>query len=157
MDLKDILAISGKPGLFKHLSKSKNGVIVESLIDQKRMHAFASDKISALQDIAIYTEGEDMPLIDVLKRIFEKENGGASINHKSSGEELKKYFAEALPEYDKDRVYVSDIKRVINWYNILQKLGLVDLEEDKDEEKPEEKKEEKQVENKKEEEETSKD
>lgn len=129
MDLTKILSISGKPDLFKHIAQSKNGIVVESLIDGKRINAFASMRVSALHEIAIYTEGEDMPLEDVFKRIFKKEDGGQAIDHKVSNKELKKYFEEVLPEYDKDRVYVSDIKRLIKWYNLLQSKGLVDLEE----------------------------
>ncbi len=130
MDLTKILSISGKPDLYMQIAQSKNGMIVESLEDKKRLNAFATMKISSLQDIAIYTESEDLPLSDVFKKIFEKENEGQTISHKSSANELKSYFEEVLPDYDKDRVYVSDIKRVIKWYNILQKHELIDLQED---------------------------
>lgn len=133
--LKDILSISGYGGLFKFISQGRVGIIVESFEDKKRMNASATAKISALEDIAIFTETEDKPLKDVFKLIFEKENGGVSINHKSSADELKKYFLEVLPDYDRDRVYVSDIKKVINWYNILQKLELLNFEEEKVDEK----------------------
>ena len=135
--LKDILSISGYGGLFKFISQGRVGIIVESLEDQKRMNASATAKISALEDISIFTDTEDKPLNDVFKLVFEKENGGVSINHKSSADELKNYFTEVLPDYDRDRVYVSDIKKVINWYNILQKLELLNFEEE--EEKEEEK------------------
>ena len=134
--LKDILSISGYGGLFKFISQGRVGIIVESFEDQKRMNASATAKISALEDISIFTETEDKPLNDVFKLISEKEKGGVSINHKSSADELKNYFLEVLPDYDKDRVYVSDIKKVINWYNILQKLELLNFEE-KEEEKEE--------------------
>ena len=128
MDLKGILSISGKSGLFKHVSQTKNGIIVESFIDKKRSHAFASAKISALQDIAIYTASEDKALIEVFQNIYKKEDGKQSINPKTTSDELKKYFKEVLPDYDEDRVYVSDIKRVVGWYNQLQERGLVDME-----------------------------
>ena len=133
--LKDILSISGYGGLYKFVSQGRTGIIVESLEDKKRMNASASAKISALEDIAIFTETEDIPLKDVFKAIHEKETGGESINHKSSANELKDYFADVLPDYDRDRVYVSDIKKVINWYNILQKFEMLDFTEEENEEK----------------------
>ena len=131
--LKDILSISGFGGLYKFISQGRSGIIVESLEDKTRMNASATAKISALEDIAIFTETEDIPLNDVFKAIFKKENEGVSINHKSSGNELKSYFSGVLPDYDKDRVYVSDIKKVINWYNILHKLELLNFEEEEEE------------------------
>jgi len=127
--LKDILSISGYGGLFKFISQGRVGIIVESLEDQKRMNANANAKISALEDIAIFTDIEDKPLKDVFKAIFDKENGEVSINHKSSADELKKYFETVLPDYDRDRVYVSDIKKVINWYNILHKFEMLNFDE----------------------------
>lgn len=144
--LKDILSISGYGGLYKYISQGRNGIIVESLEDKSRMNASASAKISALEDIAIFTDTEDLPLKDVFKKISEKENGGLAIAHKSSANELKSYFAEVLPDYDRDRVYVSDIKKVINWYNILHKFEMLNFEEEeevKEEEVKEEAKEEK--------------
>ncbi len=140
--LKDILSISGYGGLFKYVSQGRNGIIVESLEDNKRMPAHASAKVSALEDISVFTETDDMPLKDVLKAIFEKENGGPAINHKSADADLKKYFASVIPNYDKERVYNSDIRKIINWYNILQKHSLLNFDE-KPEEKPEEKAEDK--------------
>lgn len=130
MDLSGILSISGYGGLFKHISQARNSIIVESLIDKKRMPAYASAKISALEDISIYTEDDDVSLVDVFEKIYEKENGGQAISRKSSANELKAYFAEVLPDYDRERVYVSDIKRVLNWYNLLQKLDLLKIEEE---------------------------
>jgi hypothetical protein len=133
MDLKDIFAISGKPGLYKFISQGRNSVmIVENLEDKKRTTAFTTAKISSLEDIAVFTDTEDMALKDVLKAIYEKENGAASIDHKSSGKVLEKYFDEIIPTYDRKRVYASDIKKVVLWYNILQKLELLDFSEDKD-------------------------
>ena len=117
--LKGILAVSGQSGLFKMISQAKNSIIVESLVDGKRMPAYATSRISALEDISIFTEEADAKLIDVFKNIFEKEDGGQSISHKVSANELKSYFTEILPDYDKDRVYVSDIKKVVMWYNLL--------------------------------------
>ncbi|MFA6400655.1 MAG: DUF5606 domain-containing protein [Salinivirgaceae bacterium] len=126
--LKDILAISGQPGLYKLVSSTKNGIIVENLETGKRMPAYAASKVSALNDIAIYTQqGEDNPLVNVLKSIREKENSGPAIDAKLDNTKLKSYFESIMPEYDKDRVYVSDIKKVIIWYNTLQKLNKLDL------------------------------
>ena len=137
MDIKGLLAISGYSGLFKHISQTKNGIIVESLTDKKRMPAYASSKISALEDIAIFTTGEDIPLAKVFENIYIKENGKEAINHKVSGEELKAYFLEVLPEFDEERVYVSDIRKVINWYNILAGLNMLTLDKEDSEEKTE--------------------
>ncbi|OFX88694.1 MAG: hypothetical protein A2W99_04290 [Bacteroidetes bacterium GWF2_33_16] len=134
--LKDILSISGYGGLFKYISQGRNGIIVESLEDQRRMPAHASAKVSALEDISVFTETDDMPLKDVLKAISDKENGGPAIDHKASNSDLKKYFEQVLPNFDKERVYTSDIKKIINWYNILQKLNLLNFEE-KEEDKSE--------------------
>lgn len=128
--MKGIIAISGHQGLFKHVAESKNHIIVESLDTGKRMPVYSSSKVSALEDIAIYTATGDVPLKDVLKAISEKENGGPAINHKSSSNELKNYFGEILPEYDRDRVYVSDIKKVVMWYNILQEKEMLEFSEE---------------------------
>lgn len=125
--LKDILAISGQPGLYKLISHTKNGIIVENLETKKRMPSYATAKVSALEDIAIYTEdGEDKPLGKVFKSIKEKTNGQKAANTKASNDELKAFFTEIMPEYDKERVYVSDIKKVIQWFNILQEANLLD-------------------------------
>ncbi len=134
MALKDILAISGKPGLFKFISQGRNGIIVESLTDNKRIHAPATAKISALEDIAIFTDEEEVPLHDVFKKINEKENGGKTIDHKSNPEELKSYMTDVLPNYDRDRVYVSDLKKLYQWYNILHELDMLTFEEEKTDE-----------------------
>ena len=130
MALKDILAISGKPGLYKFISQGRNGIIVESLTDNKRIHVPATAKISALEDIAIFTDEEEVPLQNVFKKINEKEEGGKTIDHKSSPEELKSYMTDVLPNYDKDRVYVSDLKKLYQWYNILHDLDLLTFEEE---------------------------
>lgn len=118
--LKTILSVSGKPGLYKLLSNSKNMVIVESIIDNKKMPIHPRDKVVSLGDISIYTETEDTPLREIFISIKEKENGGkASVNPNAKPEELKKYFQEILPDFDKERVYPTDIKKMINWYNTL--------------------------------------
>ena len=129
MNLKDILAISGYPGLFKYVSQAKNGIIVESLINKKRMQAYTSVKVSALEDIAIFTENAEVPLGKIFSKIFEKESGGLGPDAKSSPEILTTYFEEILPEYDKKRVYISDIRKIIAWYNILHGLNLLNLPE----------------------------
>ena len=138
MALKDILVITGQGGLFKYISQGRNSVIVENLSDQKRTTIPATTKISMLEDIAIFTENDDIPLREVFRKIQEKENGGAAIPHKSPDMELKKYFLEVLPNYDKDRVYLSDIRKVVMWYNLLLELGITDFgapEETKDDKK----------------------
>ena len=118
--LKTILSVSGKPGLYKLVSNGKNMVIVESLTDKKKMPIHARDKVVSLGDISIYTETDDVPLKNILSSIKEKESGNkASINTSAKPEELKKYFSEILPDFDKDRVYPTDIKKIISWYNIL--------------------------------------
>ena len=130
--LKGILAIAGQPGLYKVLSEGKNKVIIESLLTGKKSTAYTDAKMSTLEDIAIYTLQEDIPLKEVFRKIYEKENGGQAMNVKSSSpDELKKYFAEILPEYDKERVYGSDVKKVISWYNLLNEKGLIILDEEK--------------------------
>ena len=125
--LKGILSISGHSGLFKLVAESKNNIIVESLETKKRMPVYSTVKVSALEDIAIYTESGDLPLKDVLKAIYDREEGGNTISPKSSGNELKKYFENVVPEYDKDRVYVSDIKKVLLWYNTLNEMDMLDF------------------------------
>lgn len=132
--LKGILAIAGQPGLYKVISEGKNNVVIESLLTGKKSTAYADAKMSTLEDIAIYTLQEDIPLKKVFRKIYEKENGGLAISVKSSPEDLKKYFAEILPEYDKERVYGSDVKKVISWYNLLNEKGLLVFEEEKTEE-----------------------
>lgn len=134
--LKEILSISGKPGLQKLISNSSNAIIVESLIDGKRFPAYSNSKIIALEDISIYTETEDMPLKEVFKRIYEKENGQKAISHKESSEKIITYFSGIVPEFDKDRVYTSDMKKIIQWYNLLTEKGMLDLNE-KEEQKEE--------------------
>jgi hypothetical protein len=129
MILKDILAISGEPGLFKFIAQGKNAIIVEHLETGKRSSAFSSAKVSSLEDISVFTENEDISLGKVFDRIFEKENGGPSIDPKASANDLKKYFEEVLPDYSKDRVYMSDIKKLFTWYNILHKKNLLVKEE----------------------------
>ncbi|MEW5846901.1 MAG: DUF5606 domain-containing protein [Bacteroidota bacterium] len=132
--LKELLAISGYSGLFRFISQGRQGVIVESLTDGKRMLIPATAKVSAVADIAVFTESGEMPLKDVLKKIETLENGGQAINPKSADKEIRNYFAKALPEFDKERVYTSDIKKIIGWYNLLQSKGLLEVLNQTDEE-----------------------
>ena len=132
--LKGILSISGHSGLFKLVAESKNSIIVESLDTKKRMPVYSSAKVSALEDIAIYTYEDDVPLKDIFKAISDKEDGGASIVTKASGNELKAYFESVVPGFDKDRVYVSDIKKVLQWYNSLQAKDMLDFTEEEGDE-----------------------
>ena len=128
-----ILAISGKPGLYKLVSRGKNNLIVEALdATHKRLPAFATDRITSLSDIAMYTETDDVPLMDVLENMKNLEGGKkASINEtKASGDELRAYFTKVLPEWDQDRVQNSHIKKLISWYNILIEAGITDFKEE---------------------------
>ncbi|MBK8805790.1 MAG: DUF5606 domain-containing protein [Bacteroidales bacterium] len=127
--LKEILAISGQSGLWKLVSQTKNGIIVENLDSKKRIPAYHTSKVSALEDIAIYTEDKEVPLKDVFKKIYEIENKEEVVMKKdASNDDVKKYFVTILPDYDKDRVYVSDMKKVFVWYNILLKQNLMNFE-----------------------------
>ncbi|MDR0815253.1 MAG: DUF5606 domain-containing protein [Bacteroidales bacterium] len=137
MSLKDILVISGQIGLFRYISKGRTTVIVEHLPDNKRTTVSVTAKISMLEDIAIFTETGDVPLREIFKKIQEKENGGAAISRKSPDAELRKYFEAILPDYDRERVYLSDIRKVLTWYNALLELGFTDFELEKEAEKDE--------------------
>lgn len=141
--LKDILSISGHSGLFKYIKKSRNGIIVENLETKKRMNADATAQINALEDISIYTETEDMPLEKVFKAMYEHEGGKAAMNpKKASGKELKKYFQNVVPDFDQERVYNSDIKKIITWYNVLHRLDMLNFEEEESEQEKDKPKEE---------------
>ena len=128
-----ILAISGKSGLYKLVSRGKNNLIVEALDEtHRRMPAFATDRITSLADIAMFTETDDIPLMDVLENLKALEEGKkASVDlKKASSNELKDYFTKVLPEWDRDRVHISDIKKLISWYNILIEAGITDFKEE---------------------------
>jgi hypothetical protein len=134
--LKDLMSISGYGGLYRFVSQARNGIIVESLETGKRMNAFATMKVSALEDIAIYTKEKEIPLEEVLVNLHKYEKGGEAISPKSDPDELKDYFSAVLPEYDRERVYVSDIKKVLIWYNLLLKYDLLKFDEEKPAMKP---------------------
>ncbi len=129
--LKTILSISGKPGLYKLISRGKNMLIVESVADKKRFPAYGSEKIISLGDIAIYTQEDEVPLRQVLIAIRDKENSAAieMDTKKASTDQLRDYMKEVLPEYDEERVYVSDIKKLLTWYNLLINNGITEFEE----------------------------
>ena len=133
--LKEILSLTGKPGLFKLVSQGKNMLIVESLIDGKRIPAYTKDKVVSIGDIAIFTETTEVPLSEVLESLKTKENGAAcSINPKADNDTLRKYMAEILPEYDRERVYPSDIRKLLAWYNILINANITEFLTEKTEE-----------------------
>lgn len=129
MDLKDIMSVSGQSGLFRFVSQGRNGIIVESFTDNKRSFVSASHKVSSLADIAIFTDGEEVPLKDVLKSIHEMEPGVPAPDPKSSPDVLKKFMEKILPNYDRERVYMSDIKKLASWYNSLLELKLLNFDE----------------------------
>ena len=128
MSLEKILAISGKPGLYELKAQTRSGFLAESLIDGKKLSVGMRHNVSVLNEIAIYTYAEEVPLRDIFNTIKEKENGGEAISHKVSKNELESYFSEVLPGYDEDRVYASDMKKVIQWYNLLHKRGMLDFD-----------------------------
>jgi hypothetical protein len=141
MDLSEFLAVSGKPGLNKMISQGKNNIIVESLAEKKRFPVYGTQQVSSLEEISVYTYGEDVPLKDVFKSIFEKKEGGKAPDIKAKPEVLKQFMEEILPDYDKERVYVSDIKKLVKWYNELQEHDLLDFSEEEEETNEEEGKE----------------
>jgi len=124
MEFNKIIAVSGKSGLFKVISQSKSAIIVAGLGDDKRAAISATQNVSLLENIAIYTYEEDIPLLKVLKAMFEKTEGKEAISHKESGKKLEAFFAEVLPDYDAERVYTSNIKKVIQWFNLLVNSGM---------------------------------
>ncbi|MBM77361.1 MAG: hypothetical protein CL846_02660 [Crocinitomicaceae bacterium] len=140
MDLTDIITISGKPGLYTIVGKSKNNVIVESLTEKKRFPTFNSNRISALSDISIYTYDEEVLLSDIYRTIYEKEDGGKCISHKENSEKLSLYLEGILPNYDKEQVYNSDIKKLFQWYNLLHDAKKLKLKEDQKKEDSKEEK-----------------
>ena len=127
------MSISGKGGLFRYIAQARNGIVVEALEDNKRHVAPATARVSSLEDIAIFTEEEEIPLADIFYLIHEKTDGKESLSHKAGATELKSLFEELVPDYDEDRVYVSDIKKVFQWYNQLQSHGLLEVIEKEEE------------------------
>ena len=127
MELKDILAISGQPGLFRFVAQSRNGFIVESLLDGKRQNASASSRISALTEISMFTEGEDIPLAEVFTKMYEQTEGKQALSAKESADKLAAFFAQAVPDYDRERVHASDIKKAVQWFNLLVGVGFTEF------------------------------
>jgi hypothetical protein len=144
MTISGIISISGKPGLYKVVAQGKNNIIVESLTDKKRFPAYAADRISALEDISIYTYSDDKALSEIFDAIYKKENKGVCISHKDKEDKVIAYLADILPDYDQERVYPSDIKKIFMWYNMLHEAGELgkspEKEEKTEDEKPKSKK-----------------
>jgi hypothetical protein len=129
MSIEKILAISGKPGLYELKIQTRTGFVAESLIDGKRITVGLRSNVSLLSEISVYTYDGEVRLAEVLRAIAEKEDNGPALSHKEDNAKLEAYFREALPNFDEDRVYASDIKKILNWYNMLQAKGLVSKEE----------------------------
>uniref|UniRef100_UPI00405735B2 DUF5606 family protein n=1 Tax=Alistipes sp. TaxID=1872444 RepID=UPI00405735B2 len=128
MEFKDILAISGQPGLFRYVAQSRNGFIVESLLDGKRMNASTSSRISALSEISMFTEGEDIPLADVFTKMYAYTNGEQGPSAKEGNARLKEFFGAVITDYDRERVHDSDIKKAVSWFNLLVNAGITSFE-----------------------------
>ncbi len=128
MTLDKILAIAGKPGLFALKVQTRTGFVAESLLDGKKVTVGLKSNVSLLSEISVYTNTEEKPLTEIMRAIATKEDNGPAISHKEDNAKLVSYFLEILPDYDQDRVYPSDIKKILNWYNMLQAKGLVSKE-----------------------------
>ena len=136
MNVEKILAIAGKPGLFELKLQTRSGFLAESLLDGKKITVGLRSNVSLLSEISMYTYTEEKPLVEIMRAIAIKENEGpTSVSHKVDNAKLVAYFQEILPDYDEDRVYASDIKKLLNWYNILQAKGMVSKEEPKEDAK----------------------
>jgi cobalamin biosynthesis protein CobT len=132
-DLSKVLSITGKPGLFKMVAQAKNGIIVESLIDGKRFQAFTHDKVSSLEEISVFTDTDDKPLRELLTAIKEKTNNGKAPDPKADNQSMKDFFESIMPDYDHDRVYVSHMKKIYAWYNLLHEKNMLDFIEKSEE------------------------
>ena len=128
MELDKVLSISGKPGLYELKAQTRGGFVAESMLDGKKISVNIRHNVSLLSEIAVYTYTEEVPLREIFQKIYEKENGSEALSHKESKEKLEEYFAEVLPEYDVDRVYISDIKKILQWYNLLVSKGVTTFE-----------------------------
>jgi hypothetical protein len=127
MELKDILAIAGQPGLYRYIAQSRTGFIVESLLDGKRSNATASSRVSALSEISMFTEGEDIPLAEVFTKMYAYTEGKQALSHKEADAKLKEFFGSVITDYDRERVHVSDIKKAIAWFNLLVAAGMTEF------------------------------
>lgn len=130
IDLTGIISITGQPGLFKIVAQSKNGIIVEGLTDKKRVNVYSTTKVSTLADIGMYTTGEDKPMDEIMTAIYDKEKGGPCVSPKADDKEIEAYFALVLPDYDKERVYISNMRKLFSWYNTMQATGNLKLKEE---------------------------
>lgn len=139
MKLDKVMSISGKPGLYELKTQTRGGFVAESMLDGKKITVNLRHNVSLLSEIAIYTYTEEVPLREVFQKIQEKENGEEAISHKESKNKLEEYFSDVLPDYDEDRVYTSDIKKIIQWYNLLVSKGVTDFTKPEDEKKDEKK------------------
>jgi len=135
MNLESIISITGKPGLYKVVTKTKNGLIVETITDGKRLPVYSSEKVSALSDISIYTLDGDLPLVEVYEKLYTKTEGKAAIDHASTPEELRNFLKEVIKNFDQERVYNSDLKKIFQWFNILIKAKLLTPKKEKAAEK----------------------
>ncbi len=135
MELDKVLSISGKPGLYELKAQTRGGFIAESMMDGKKISVNMRHNVSLLSEIAVYTYTEEVPLREIFQKIKEKEDGGQAISHKESKAKLEEYFGEILPDYDVDRVYISDIKKIIQWYNLLVSKGITEFGDNKKSEK----------------------
>ncbi len=130
IDLAGIISITGQPGLFKVVAQSKNGIIVEGMVDKKRVHVYSTTKVSTLSDIGMYTTGEDKPMDEIVTAIYDKEKGGPCVNAKADDKEIEAYFAQVLPDYDKERVYVSNMRKLFSWYTVMQTTDNLKIKEE---------------------------
>jgi len=135
MNLESIISITGKPGLYKVVSQTKNGLIVETVTDGKRLPVYSSEKVSALSDISIYTLDGDLPLVEVYEKLYAKTAGKEAINHKSTPEELRGFLQEVVKDFDQERVYNSDLKKLFQWFNILIGAKLLEPKKEKESDK----------------------
>lgn len=136
MDLKEVVSIAGQPGLFKYIAQSPHGIIIESLIDGRRSSINVNQRVSSLGEIALFTEADDLPLVQVFYRIAQKCDYKQTISHKSDAAELKKLFEDVVPEFDRDNVKISDMKKIVSWYNLLSDSGILPTEADMKHEEP---------------------
>ncbi len=127
MELKEILAVSGYPGLYKYVAQSTRGVIVESLTDGKRMNVPSNARVSSLTDISVFTAGEDRPLADVFTAFYSHTDGKPTVSHKEDTRTVEGAFAEVVPDYDPDKVHFSDMKKIIQWFNALVNAGMTEF------------------------------
>ncbi len=127
MELKEILAVSGYPGLYKYVAQSTRGVIVEGLADGKRMNVPSNARVSSMTDISVFTETEDRPLADIFTAFYEKTGGKPTVGHKEEPKKIEAAFADVVPDYDPDKVHLSDMKKIVQWYNALLAAGMTEF------------------------------